>query len=398
MRPSLHIKHARVWWKGVFHERDLFSTEVIQPKAAAESQIIDLQGHVILPALVNAHDHLELNHYPRTKFRVVYDNAHQWGEDVNMRLNDEPFRTLRAHPLKDRLFIGGLKNLLCGALRVAHHGPPHAPMFQRDFPVRVLPGYGWAHSLHFSTVEEIIRSYNETPKEALWFIHLAEGSDSTAESEYRRLDQMGCIDSKSVIVHGVGVAEADIKAASAQIRALVWCPSTNFYLLNRTAEVSRWSNVLLGSDSRLTADGDLLDEVRAAAKTSVVSAEALLNMMTDRAAALLKLEKYDLFQPGSHADWIAIPEAVFADFPTLRREDIALIVKGGVPQIGDPHIMSQFAGRPATRILLDGAEKAIHSSLARRILRCTLREPGLSFEEVPTRRFSLNKLFMRKIR
>src|SRR5512145_962131 len=62
-------------------------------------RILDLGGQTVFPGLINAHDHLELNHYPRSKFRTVYDNAHQWGEDMNARLDSEPYKSLRAYPL-----------------------------------------------------------------------------------------------------------------------------------------------------------------------------------------------------------------------------------------------------------------------------------------------------------
>ena len=37
--------------------------------------IVDLKGSFVLPGLVNAHDHLELNHYGRIKGRDRYENA-----------------------------------------------------------------------------------------------------------------------------------------------------------------------------------------------------------------------------------------------------------------------------------------------------------------------------------
>ncbi len=141
---------------------------------------VDLSGYTIFPGLINAHDHLELNHYPRTKYRERYDNASEWSRDMNAHLNFSPFKELRAYPLEDRCFIGGLKNLLCGATTVAHHNPPHKCLFRKDFPVRVLKRYGWAHSLYLSSDEEIVASYRSTPPDVPWFIHLAEGTDSDA--------------------------------------------------------------------------------------------------------------------------------------------------------------------------------------------------------------------------
>ncbi|RMG86083.1 MAG: amidohydrolase, partial [Chloroflexi bacterium] len=259
---SYRFTGARVWSPQVqdFIQRDLFvkNGQIVPP--ISHAQTIALDGHLIFPAVLNAHDHLELNHYPRTRFQEHYENAHQWGEDVNKRLNEEPFASLRAQPLKTRLWHGGLKNLLCGALTVFQHGPPHRPLFHADFPVYIPRKYGWVHSLHFNTAEEISHTYQRTPTNIPWFIHLAEGTDAIAAEEYQRLKTLGCIGANTVLVHGVGLREEDLHEAAQSTKGLVWCPSTNLYLLGQTAKVEQWvahgGRLFLGSDSRLTADGD----------------------------------------------------------------------------------------------------------------------------------------------
>jgi hypothetical protein len=80
--------------------------------------IVDLRGAIVLPGLINAHDHLELNHYGRLKGRDRYENASAWIDDMRPRLTADPaIRRDRAQPLVERLFIGSLKNLLAGVTR-----------------------------------------------------------------------------------------------------------------------------------------------------------------------------------------------------------------------------------------------------------------------------------------
>ncbi|MBK8026546.1 MAG: hypothetical protein IPK19_35445 [Chloroflexi bacterium] len=332
---------------------------------------VDMDGLAILPALVNAHDHLELNHYPRSKFRPCYGNAREWGEDMNVRLGASPFRELRAYPLSDRLFIGGLKNLLCGALTVAHHNPPHKELFRREYPVRVLRRYAWAHSLHFSTEAEIAAALRRIPRGSLFFIHLAEGTDATAAGEYARLDALGGIDLNTVIVHGVGLTPDNVSDAAPQVRALVTCPTTNRFLLGQTANTEAWraagGTVWIGSDSRLTADGDLLDEINA--------------LSTADESAVVALERHRFHLPGLQhnpdSDWIAMrADAVMP----LRRADLALVVREGVPQIGDADLMTQFRDVPSVPATLDGRPKRIHRDLAHQMRRCTLQEAGLTLQ------------------
>src|SRR6202008_774739 len=91
-------------------------------------------------------DHLELNHYGRIKPRDRYENASAWIDDMRTVLRrSDSIRRNQAFPLADRLFIGGLKNLLSGVTTVAHHNPWYWPL--GSSPVRVVRRYGWAHSL-----------------------------------------------------------------------------------------------------------------------------------------------------------------------------------------------------------------------------------------------------------
>lgn len=327
---------------------------------------VDLSDLTLLPPLTNAHDHLELNHYPRTKFREVYPNAHVWGEDVSAHLASEPYHSLRAAPLADQLFIGGLKNLLCGALIVVHHNPPHRALYARDYPVRVVRRYRWAHSLHFSPPEIIHRAWRQSRRWKIpFYIHAGEGTDAVAAAELGQLaDLLGRDLSEVVLIHGAGLREADIKHWASRVRGLVICPTTNRYLLDALPNVKAWiaagGKLALGSDSRLTADGDLLDELRAA--------HAWFGDLPDHAEAITGARPFS-------DDRIAVRGG--APLHTARRSDLALVMHSGVPLIGDPPVMARFRRTQTVPALLDGVPKSIEAGLARQIADCSLREPGL---------------------
>ncbi|NJL96125.1 MAG: hypothetical protein HC915_21545 [Anaerolineae bacterium] len=90
------------------------------------------EGLYLYPGLINAHDHLELNHYPRSRPRPRYAHAEAWAADMSAALHHPPYRELRAHPLDERCWIGGLKNLLSGVTTVAHRQPrPYSQPFMR---------------------------------------------------------------------------------------------------------------------------------------------------------------------------------------------------------------------------------------------------------------------------
>lgn len=411
----LHIKNAHIYNGNVensYDQRDLYTTDVVVAERPSNAITVDLSGYTIFPGLVNAHDHLEMNHYPRTKYRDRYDNAHQWGEDVNAHLDEPPFKELRAYPLEDRCFIGGLKNLLCGATTVVHHNSPHKCLFKSNFPVRVVKRYGWAHSLHFSTDEEVVASYKSTPPDVPWFIHLAEGTDYIARGEYARLKALGCVGKNTVIVHGVGLKIEDVLDAQTQVYGLglglhrggiklIWCPSTNDYLLGETIYrriLALHAQTALGSDSRLTADGDLLDEMRFAYIVCQLTHphHFVLASVTTTAAFVIGARNDEILASDAYADFIALRTT--ADTATTlcqaRRADLALVVRGGVPQIGDPEVMAKFAHVETVAVRLDGKEKRMNVQLARQVARRSLKEPGLELLEDPDT-FTRSRLWRR---
>ena len=156
--------------------------------------VVDLDGGVVLPGLINAHDHLELNHYGRIKGRDRYDNASEWIADMGPRLSARPtIRDGRAHPLIERLFIGALKNLLAGVTTVAHHNPFYAEM-RRTMPIRVVRRYGWAHSFLLEARPagargepggDVAARWRATPADAPFIVHLAEGVDDARTASCR---------------------------------------------------------------------------------------------------------------------------------------------------------------------------------------------------------------------
>ena len=368
--PSVRVRRGRVAAIGLAPERgDL---------------VVDAGEAVILPGLVNAHDHLELNSFRRLKWRETYANVREWIADFQPRFAVDPsLAHARPETLRERLWVGGLKNLLSGVTTVSHHNPLHAPL-KRSFVVRVVRRFGISHSLHVDG-GQLAESYRRTPPEWPWIVHAAEGVDAEARAELGLLQAMRCVGPNTVFVHGVAFDSAAADAALDAGASLVWCPTSNHFLFGATADVRPFAQrgrLALGSDSRLSGEGDLLDELRAAAATRQVSAESLVRCVTSDAAAVLRLRDAGVLATGRRADLTVLRRRAadpFASVVSSTRADVRLTMSGGEPMFGDSEMQRVFVARRQrhTHAWVNGAERLLASWIARRVSAMALREPGL---------------------
>jgi cytosine/adenosine deaminase-related metal-dependent hydrolase len=280
-----------------------FSSQVM------ERSRIDLTGHLLLPGLINAHDHLEFNLFPRLG-RGPYPNASMWAADIH-RPDRSPVKEHRRVPKDIRLTWGGIKNLLSGVTTVAHHNPFDASVFTARFPVRVLSRYGWAHSLEFSPDIREIRK--RTPAHWPFIVHAAEGTDESAYAEIPRLKELGVLDERTVLVHAVGAGRRELETICQTGSSIVWCPTSNLFTLGRTLKAETLRShvpIALGTDSALTGAGDLIDEMKCAMVATGLSTEEMYPLVTTKAARILRLSAgQGTIREGAVADLVAVADA-----------------------------------------------------------------------------------------
>ncbi|MEO8099384.1 MAG: amidohydrolase [Acidobacteriota bacterium] len=260
---------------------------------------IHIEGLSRFPGLINAHDHLDFALFPRLG-RATYPNATAWAKDI-YHPEDSPVAEHLRIPKHLRLLWGGLRNLIAGVTTVSHHNPYDAS-FDDGFPVRVVKNYGWAHSLAFDP--DIRARFDATPPNAPFLIHAAEGTDADAAEEIYQLDRLGVLTEHTVLIHAVALDAAGWQLVRERKCSVICCPRSNMFTLGQTLDPPPGIPLALGTDSPLTTEGDLLDEVCAAQR---LLHRDVLDMVTTTAARILRLPACD--------DFLAAP--AFAHPPEL---------------------------------------------------------------------------------
>src|ERR1700722_2532094 len=306
---------------------------------------VDLSGYLLLPGLINAHDHLEFSLFPNIG-NGPYQNSAEWAHDIHST-RAALIAQHRKVPRPVSLWWGAIRNLLCGVTTVCHHNPVTPELASSEFPIRVVSDFGWAHSLALEP--ELASKFAESDADLPFIIHAAEGVDEESMQEVFELDRMRALDQRTVLVHGLaGTPEAG-SLINRRFAALILCPTSNGFLFERSpslAFIRSLDTVALGSDSPLTAAGDLLDEIAFAHALIGVDANSIYGMVTNRAADVLRLRQGEgRLWPGSVADVVGVRDIGLSPAVTLAQlttEQVELVIVGGRVQLASPSIFKRL--------------------------------------------------------
>jgi cytosine/adenosine deaminase-related metal-dependent hydrolase len=230
----------------------------------------------------------------------------------------------------------------------------------------------------------LVEIFLGTPPGQPFIVHAAEGIDEDSRDEIAQLDRMHVLDERTVLVHGLACTGAEISLINRRGASLVVCPTSNRFLFAKTLSrelLASVERVALGSDSPITAAGDLLDEVRYLYACIGLDVNTIYGMVTSSPAEMLHLtDGQGRIVESGIADLIAVQSQ--QDTPAralseLTYADVELVLLAGRVQLASPDLymrlprdlragldLLEVAGhrrwvRSPLKALFDAAEKVL---------------------------------------
>ena len=323
------------------------------------SSIILPEDNMTFPGLINSHDHLDFNLFPQLG-NHIYKNYMAWGDDIYEN-NIGQINAVLKIPQALRTQWGIYKNLLCGVTTVVNHGKKLNPDNE------LITVFQDCYSLHSLKYEKKWKWKLNDPlkKNKPFVIHTGEGTDEEARNEIDELINANWLKKKMIAVHGVAMTTAQAKA----FEALVWCPASNYFLLDATANVKKIKKntaIVLGTDSTLSAGWSIWDHLRMARKTEQLSDQELLDAVNTVAAKIWNMNNGVIAQNKS-ADIVVAKKkqdrSGMDNFFSLNPEDILMVISKGNIMLFDESLLDQVKMQGFYRVTVNGAVKYVQGNL-----------------------------------
>jgi hypothetical protein len=366
-------------------------TRISSVRADAASPAIDVDG-VIFPGLIDLHNHLTWNLFPRWKAARLFANRYEWQEAAEyVEMLDGPHRALDAYSCEMNRY-GELKAIVNGAtatlggiradcirglarnIDLLTELTPNQLVGSEPFRNLVFP-FQPASSCEEQSIRDIGKPLQDCasgnlpkpPTLHAAVAHVAEGIDASSRREFAMLEAHGFLVPGFTIVHGVGLQPDHFERMHKADVGLVWSPRSNLELYGRTTDIAAAKAahvvIAIAPDWSPTGSTGMLAELAYAerlrqglALTKVFTPRDLVEMATVNPARLARLDdQIGRLAAGFAADLIVMrrlpqpasgtPDENALAYQALLRQspaDLKLVVIAGTAVFGEPTLMQRL--------------------------------------------------------
>ena len=346
--------------------------------------VIDTHG-IIAPGLIDLHNHLTWNVFPRWHPVQEFANRYDWQQKPiyqtilvsphqamvadGLECEMERYAEVKALSEGETSAVGSLPN-------ACSQGLTHNPDTEGEWHVayNVFP-------LQMPESELVpIRQQLAAHQLHAFLIHLSEGGhqDAVAAREFEMLKGRGLLVPGVALIHGGALVPDDFAEMASHGVSLIWSPRSNLELYGNTADVAAAKAahvaIALAPDWSPTGSDGLLAELNYAAawneaqRPHPFTDRELVTMVTSTPAAMIgAADRLGALQADHDADLLVIsPETDSAQhdaYWTLTHAtaaQIMLVAVDGAAVYGDPALLAKLApSRPAERLEVCGSTKGL---------------------------------------
>jgi cytosine/adenosine deaminase-related metal-dependent hydrolase len=343
---------------------------ILEQPPDGEVRAIRVDG-VIVPGLIDLHNHLAWNALPSWSPKRQYANRYEWRNAYEYEeLIARPARSLQQQNNCDVNEYGALRALVGGTTSIqASSRSPCIDTLVRNLDAQPDPDVGVGWDVPFDQILDIANASDAEKRRVAQrmargtthalFVHLAEGrpGDEASRDEFDALVSAGLLGKKTVVIHGTALREREFQKMAEAGASLVWSPRSNISLYGETTDVvaarERGIEIALAPDWAVTGSASLLAELAYAARfnrdrlAGRFTDEELIAMVTGAPARIAGIaDRVGSLREGFDADLLVVREVSRSPYRSLidaRPQDIRLVLVAGEAVYGAPDLMRQLA-------------------------------------------------------
>lgn len=349
--------------KCVWDSKNVMHDCALQIKSKFAKDVhIPIDDCIAYPPLINCHDHLIGNWFPKAGGNNPYKSVDIWVDEMrytptflerNKIWKGEGKFDLTSESAELVTMIGAYKNLFSGAHVVQDHISNQHDSYYEKFPIQVLKEYRQCHSMSMGNWwggKSAYEEYLDTKGEMLFVTHLAEGTNESASKSFDLFKNSHLLQANSMLVHGIALTEEQIAECAKAGTSICWCPNSNMFLIGQTlnlkACLKHGVNVVIGTDSTMSGCINLLEEIKFGYSLFPdIDPSEIFKMVTENAQKALMIPKDKGCLVSKTENLLLLRKQDSDPYKNLLLSDqfdIKFLMSGGVPLLGDKEILDNF--------------------------------------------------------
>lgn len=351
----------RTNWYVEIRDDDIVSVGSISPTVT----VYNTSG-LIFPGLIDTHNHQGWNSFPTLQFNnAPFGHRDEWGSDSEYSAWTGRRTTVRNHAdvLDTTKYTigkyGEILELMSGCIAIqgmsyniefAH--PDMGIMNLEEFPARIETDiFPW--TMTASERSNILKRINGGGIDAL-LIHLSEGTDVVARTQFDTWFNWGMLTKETTIIHGVPYRTNELDKIAAAGSSIVWSPKSNMKLYHGTANIplyrTRGINIALAPDWTASGSYNLMEEmgyawhINQSQFSNSLTARDIVDMTTINAARACALDhRYGKIAAGYNAGLVVVENPGGDPYLALvnsRPRSVILTIVDGTPRFGSAAMMN----------------------------------------------------------